>query len=93
MPRYRKRPIEIDAIQWTGDNINAVMDFMHPQEPVHVNSLSHMRFTDADELVGIQTLEGLMVAGIGDWIVRGVRGELYPCKPDIFAETYEPTDA
>lgn len=89
MPKFRKRPVEIDAIQWTGDNIDAVMGFMHPQEPVHVNSLSHMQFTNADELVGIQTLEGLMVAAKGDWIIRGVQGELYPCKPDIFAVTYE----
>lgn len=90
MTRYRKRPVEIDAIQWTGDNIDAVMGFMSPQQPVHVNSLSHMQFTNADDLVGIETLEGLMVANKGDWIVRGIQNELYPVKPDIFEATYEP---
>jgi hypothetical protein len=93
MPKFRKLPVEIDAIQWTGDNIEAVMAFMHPVEPISVNDLSHMRFTNADDLVGIQTLEGLVVAGKGDWIIRGVAGELYPCKPDIFEATYEPVAA
>lgn len=92
MPKFRKKPVEINAIQWTGDNIDAVMGFMHPQAPVNVNDLSHMRFTNADDLVGIETLEGLMVASKGDWIIRGIQGELYPCKPDIFAETYEPVE-
>lgn len=92
MARYRKRPVEVDAIQWTGENIVDVMGFMHPQQPVHVNNLSHMRFTNADDLVGIETLEGLMVANKGDWIIRGVQGEFYPCKPDIFAATYEPAE-
>ncbi|MGC4918670.1 hypothetical protein ACLQ2B_38095 [Streptomyces albogriseolus] len=94
MPKYRKRPVEIDAIQWTGNNIDAVMGFMHPQQPVHVNSLSHMRFTNADDLIGIETLEGLMVADKGDWIIREPfptdDRKFYPCKPDIFAATYEP---
>lgn len=87
--RFRKLPIEIDAILWTGDNIAEVTDFMCPQEPIYVNNLSHMKFTNADDVVGIQTLEGIMVASKGDWILRGVQGELYPCKPDIFAATYE----
>jgi hypothetical protein len=91
--RYRKKPIVIDAILWTGDNILDVMTFMHPQEPVYVNNLSHMKFTNADDVVGIQTLEGLVVASKGDWILRGVAGELYPCKPDIFAATYEAVGA
>lgn len=88
--RYRKLPVEIDAIRWTGDNIIEVMAFMSPQEPIYVNNLSHMNFTNADDIVGIQTLEGIVVASKGDWILRGVKGELYPCKPDIFAATYEP---
>lgn len=87
--RYRKLPVEIDAIQWTGDNIIDVTAFMRPQEPVYVNNLSHMNFTNADDLIGIQTPEGLVVANLNDWIIRGVAGKLYPCKPDIFAATYE----
>ena len=46
-------------------------------------------FSDADDIVGIQTLEGLMVAKLGDWIIKGVKGEFYPCKPDIFESTYD----
>ncbi len=87
--KFRKKPVVIDAIQWNGDNIFAVSEFMLPTAPVYVGK----QFTNADELVGIQTLEGLMVAKIGDWIIRGVKGELYPCKPDIFAATYEPVDS
>ena len=90
---YRKKPVEIQAIQWVGTNIAQVRAFMRtgpaPTEPVHVNTLSHMRFTNADDLIGIQTLEGLVVAGLRDWIIRGVAGEFYPCKPDIFAATYD----
>ena len=88
--RFRKKPVEITAIQWTGDNIDDVMAFMRPQEPVYVNNLSHMKFANADDLVGIETPEGLMVANKGDWIIRGVEDELYPCKPGIFDATYEP---
>jgi hypothetical protein len=90
---FRKRPVLVEAIQWTGSNIIDVMAFMSPQEPVYVNNLSHMKFSNADDLVGIQTLEGLVVASKGDWIIRGVAGELYPCKPDIFKATYEGVDA
>ena len=49
--------------------------------------------TDVAEWVAIPTLEGTMRAEIGDWIIRGVKGEFYPCKPDIFEATYEPADA
>ena len=91
--RFRKKPVEITAIQWTGDNILDVMAFMRPQEPVYVNNLSYMKFSNADDLVGIQTLEGIMAANKGDWIIRGVKGELYPCKPDIFTATYDPVTA
>ena len=84
MGRYRKKPVVIEAIQWTGDNIRAVSEFMAPEMPVYMGE-----FANADELIGIDTLEGRMVAQTGDWIIRGVQGELYPCKPDIFDATYE----
>lgn len=89
MTRFRKLPVEIDAIRWTGDNIIEVMAFMSPSEPIYVNNLSHMKFTNADDIVGIQTLEGIMIANKGDWILRGIKGELYPCKSDIFFATYK----
>lgn len=86
MAKFRKKPVVIDAIQWDGKNIADVMTFMAPQKPIYMGR----QFTDADELVGIETLEGVMIARLEDWIIRGVKGELYPCKPDIFAATYEP---
>ena len=76
--KVRKKPVVIEAVQWTSRNIAEMSAFMG--EPVRVNHLH--------ELV-IETLEGDMRASPYDWIIKGVRGEFYPCKPEIFAETYE----
>lgn len=84
MAKFRKKPVEVDALRWTGDNILAVYEFMHPQQPTYM-----WEFSDRDEIVGIETLEGVMVAKKGDWIIRGVKGEFYPCKSDIFEASYE----
>lgn len=84
MSKFRKKPEAIEAIQWTGKNISAVMEFMLPEEPTYMEG-----FSNRDEIVGIQTLAGLVVASLDDWIIRGVKGELYPCKPDIFELTYD----
>lgn len=80
MARYRKLPKEIDAIQWDGGNTGAVLDFM--------GALGGIARIDDKKLV-IPTLEGDLNASVNDWIIRGIQGEYYPCKPDIFAETYE----
>jgi len=85
--KFRKKPIEVRAIQWTGDNIAELKEFMKPQEPVYMAG-----FKNRDEIVGIETLEGLMIASMNDWIIRGVKGEFYPCKPDVFEATYERVD-
>jgi hypothetical protein len=88
MPQFRKKPVVIEAYefqnrvgpdtrpQWIVDAIKAGTVRFHPQPsgPPHLT---------------IETLEGIMRAECGDWIIRGVKGELYPCKPDIFASTYE----
>ena len=80
---YRKKPVEIRAIQFDGYNWQDCLQFMSdellmfPQE-----------FCKKEELI-IHTLEGGMKANIGDYIIRGVNGEFYPCKPDIFEKTYE----
>jgi hypothetical protein len=81
MPRFRKKPVVIDAVQWTGDILDAekVTEFANG-DPVGFQG---------DSLT-IYTLEGAMTASPGDWLIRGVKGELYPCKPDIFEATYEP---
>ena len=79
--RYRKRPVEVEAVEWTGDNWATMLDFV-----VGRGGVAH---TDGPVLV-IRTLEGDMLAAPGDWIVCGVEGEFYPVKPSIFSATYEP---
>ena len=83
--KFRKKPVVIDAVQWTGDNLGEVFDGLNMQ---------HMELRSiypgaASGMLYVRTLEGEMRADKNDWILRGVRGELYPCKPDIFSETYE----
>lgn len=75
---YRKKPVVIEAVQWTGNNIDEIGDFMGHSATMTLN----------DSFV-IPTLEGDMYAAEGDWIIKGVKGEFYPCKPDIFKMTYE----
>ena len=78
MQRFRTRPVVIDAIQYTGKNAAAIAAAFGPSV-----------YSDAARLV-CSTLEGEIYASPGDWIVRGAKGEVYPCKPDIFAATYKP---
>jgi hypothetical protein len=83
MPQYRKKPVEIEAIQWDG-NLTTI-------EGIQSRSVCETVYQDlGDKAVIIETLEGNMRAEVGDWIIRGVKNELYPCKPDIFAATYDP---
>ena len=77
MAKFRKKPVMIEAIQWRGDNLEEIKDFMGYYEYAKKNLIIH-------------TLEGKMIAQVNDWIIRGVQGEYYPCKPDIFEKTYEP---
>lgn len=85
--KFRKKPVVIDAVQWTGDNFQEIAQFVKDKDrPVDMASKS------SEKKLLIVTLEGLMEANAGDWIICGVKGELYPCKPDIFAETYELED-
>ncbi len=87
--KYRKKPVVIEAIQWTGDNLKEIIDFtgLHP-------SASKWSWEEYEQVVKneglkIFTLEGTHMASIGDMIIKGVKGEFYPCKPDIFEQTYE----
>ena len=84
MPKkYRKRPVVIEAVQWTGDNI----DELFKLEDFKLNyTLVNGNF---DKVLGVYSLEGIMWASVGDYIIKGIKGEFYPCKPDIFKETYE----
>jgi len=81
MARFRKKPIVIDAVQWTGKNIDEVRELA--PESVGACWFNH-------GTLQIKTPEGDTTAMPGDYIIKGVRGECYPCKPDIFALTYEP---
>lgn len=96
--KYRKKPVVIDAIQWTGENKREISDFLTngncPGEyiasdfPIIPDNFCIDHWKVPGELV-IKTLEGEHLANIGDYIIKGVHGEFYPCKPDIFRETYE----
>lgn len=80
MSGYRKKPVVIDAVQYTGANFNDIEKFVGGDAEFRMG-----------ELV-VATLEGPLHASPGDWIIKGVMGEFYPCKPDIFALTYEAVD-
>lgn len=81
MARYRKKPIEIEAIQYNGflDNGQECEIFIGNAFESHIPSKNQ---------IIIRTLEGEMTASLGDYIIRGIQGEVYPCKPDIFEESY-----
>lgn len=79
MGLYRKKPVIIEAVQLTEDNIDAMR-------------LWTGGFVNRSGQLCIDTLEGVMRANIGDYIIKGVQGEHYPCKPDIFEQTYEVFD-
>ena len=79
MAKYVKKPIPITAIQWTGDNAMELAEFTNGK----------CKFTVGEPSIVIPTLEGDMKANAGDYIVRGVEGEFYPCRQDIFEKTYE----
>lgn len=86
MPKYRKKPVVIEAVQWDG-NLKTIEPLLAKSTVTEIGQ----DFIEPDLI--IPTLEGEMRANVGDWIILGVKGELYPCKPDIFAQTYEPADA
>lgn len=77
MPRYRKKPVTIEAIQWNGRNEMEIARFIGGN------------LTMEEDYLLIPTLEGMMKASVDDYIIKGVQGEFYPCKPDIFEMTYE----
>lgn len=78
--KYRKKPVEIEAIQFVGTDENKI-------ELHHFMGFNF--YIDENEDLVIRTLEGNMKANVGDYIIKGVNGEFYPCKPDIFEKTYE----
>lgn len=87
--KYTKKPVVIEAVRWTGANLREVIDFtgLHPS----ANKWTWEEYESVVLKDGLKifTLEGPMMAGVGDWIIRGIKGEYYPCKPDIFEATYK----
>ena len=79
MAKYRKKPVVIEAFQWKNK----------PCFPNEFRDLHSIARITNDEKLAIETLEGIITASDGDWIIRGINGEFYPCKPDIFEKTYE----
>ena len=76
--RYKTKPCEIEAIQFIGDNVEEIKKF--------VGKYFEVRTIDG---IYIKTLEGVVKAIVGDYIIKGLRGEFYPCKPDVFEKKYE----
>lgn len=90
--QYRKKPVVISAIQLTENNFENIEGFIGVQPDTFRHYTNEQRFLARKDPEGIhiKTLEGLMLARVGDYIIKGVNGEFYPCKPDIFEKTYEP---
>lgn len=90
--RYRKKPVEIEAFKYDGDLKNVFGEYYVPKWAIEAYEKGIMhyasKFDDLPELF-IDTLEGTHHVSVGDYVIRGVKGELYPCKPDIFEATYE----
>ncbi len=87
MKQYRKKPVVIEAVQLTVDNYRQVKGWINGDDGT--GSANPAYLGSGAISVCIRTLEGDMRADVGDWIIKGVKGEFYPCKPDIFAATYE----
>jgi len=85
--KFRKKPVIIEAIQYTGDNIGEVLEFISAHTPDGIKR-KWWSGASVDGALCIETLEGTMWASFDDWIIIGVAGEVYPCKPDIFEATY-----
>lgn len=87
LKKYRKKPVVIDAIQLDAQSMGPLMEQMKKEgHEVRTHSEPPMRAITG---MVIKTLEGEMIASFGDYIIKGIQGEFYPCKPDIFVNSYE----
>ena len=90
MAKYRKKPVVIDAVQLTWDTWDEMCEFANVGKLIDGKPEGSL---DGEHIgMDIPTLEGKMHADENDWIIKGVKGEFYPCKPDIFDATYEKVD-
>jgi hypothetical protein len=94
--RYRKKPVEVEAMQWDGtaEGATPIIDWILREGGSAVYTCSDpVRCSEHDgdtpHVISIPTLEGTMNVSLGDYVIRGTRGEFYPCKPEPFADTFE----
>jgi len=95
MKKYTKKPVTIEAIQWNGNNLKEVIDFIGLHESASKWTWEEYEEVVKNEGLKIFTKEGAMMASVGDWVIKepfpcGDR-DFYPCKPDIFTATYDAT--
>lgn len=91
--KYRKKPVVIEAMQFDGKNAQEIINWVNSETPgfkLHDSNTWPISYYYGE--FKIRTLEGEMTAKKDDYIIKGVKGEFYPCKPDIFAATYEPAE-
>lgn len=91
---YRKKPVVVKAKQLKESNVKEIVEFIEGEEIKTESRMEQEKFEEYKDLVirkglKIKTLEGIMTASIGDYIIQGIDGEFYPCKPNIFHKTYE----
>ena len=89
--KFRKKPVVIEAVQWNTKNYDEIVAFTDGKARYY----EWFQYNESGlnkEMLHISTLEGKMEVSKGDWIIKGVKGEFYPCKPDIFEQTYEKVD-
>jgi len=88
MPKFRKKPVVIEAFRFSGPDMWEDLQEFARGDALH--QFNPVQRPDGAWTLEVSTLEGTMTASYGDWIIKGVNGEFYPCKPDIFEKTYEP---
>jgi hypothetical protein len=87
MTRFRKKPVEVEAWQFNGEPVLEWPNWLAGR------CAGYDRHGNGTRALNIHTLEGIMSVNLGDWVIKGTQGEVYPCKPDIFAEIYEQVSA
>lgn len=90
--KYKKKPIVIEAFQWTAGP-DQTEDPEWIVEAIRQGTVTVANSGSENVSLQIKTLEGVMTASVDDWIIQGIHGEIYPCKPDIFTASYEPAES
>ena len=93
--RYRKKPVVIEALVWDGSHHRGMFEFLGGSSSEAISGYGDNFYIDHSKVEGglmLKTLEGEHKASIGDYIIKGISGEFYPCKPDIFKLTYDKID-